>query len=122
VNALTQLITENKPFSVIMGGRAGTAATMPEVPAADTITAAGELRIGDLVTWLAGWNCGGPSRILNVGKFPAGPEYAGITGEPEVVHSRCFLTRRLSKDQLAARVLAKAITCRACGRPILARC
>ena len=39
-----------------------------------------------------------------------------------VISNHYFLIRRLSKDRLAARVLAKAITCRACGRPILARC
>ncbi len=44
-----------------------------------------------------------------------------LSGLP-LPHPHYFLTRRLSKDRLAARVLAKAITCRACGRPILARC
>lgn len=93
---------------------------MPEVPAAGTTAAAGELQIGDRATWLAGWNYGEPSTIINVREFPADPEYVEITEEPEVVHSHYFLTRRLRRDRLVACVAAKAITCRACGKPILA--
>lgn len=92
---------------------------MPEVPAVCTTTAAGDQQIGDRVTWLAGWNYGEPSKIIKVQEFSADPEYVEITEEPEVVHSHYFLTRRFRKDRLAC-VAAQAITCRTCGKPILA--
>lgn len=66
---------------------------------------AGELQIGDRVTWLAGWNYGEPSKIIKVRELD--PEYAGITEELVVVHFRYLLTRRLRRDRLVARVIAK---------------
>ena len=66
---------------------------------------AGEPQIGDRVTWMAGWNYGGPSKIIRVRELD--PEYAGITEELVVVHSGYLLTRRLRRDRLVARVIAK---------------
>ena len=57
------------------------------------------------MTWLAGWNYGGPSKIIRVRELD--PEYAGITEELVVVHSGYLLTRRLRRDRLIARVIAK---------------
>lgn len=93
---------------------------MREVHIAGTTATAGGLRIGDRVTWLAGWNYGEPSAIINVREWAAFPEYVEITEEPEIVHSHYFMTRRLRKDRLVARVTARAVICRACGSPILA--
>lgn len=93
-------------------------AAVREAPAA--CATAGELRIGDRVTWLAGWNYGEPSVIIDVREWAAFPGYVEVTEEPEIVHSHYFMTRRLRKDRLVARLLARAVICRACGKPILA--
>jgi hypothetical protein len=80
---------------------------MIEAPAAGTTATAGELQIGDRVTWLAGWNYGEPFKIVKVRDSDDLPGYVEMTEAPEVVHSRQLQARRLRKDGLVARVIAK---------------
>jgi hypothetical protein len=74
-------------------------------------TAAGELQIGDRVTWLTGDRESETSKIVGVRDAAGFPGYVEVTGqrengwEPHGGH----LTRRFPKDRLVACVIAKTL-------------
>ena len=82
---------------------------MTEAPAGGT--AAGELQIGDRVTWLTGDRESETSKIVGVRDAAGFPGYVEITEQRENgwdPHGG-HLTRRFPKDRPVARVIAKTL-------------